>query len=238
MPRTIGKAHSNPNYEYSDFHKKMLADVESGNYALHHLYSVEATRHLLQKWGWSAEEIKVGCDHITIDVMKASVYVHIPNKIVKRGERVKIRGISRQIKKGDYLEILIERAYAKADPYKLQMTTWDEFVAMGNTGDFYNVKLSESQIDCSCHACQGLFKAFEQDAIAFKLLLQHPVVQGQLPDKHVFAVWKYLNAQTFAQYQYSFNQRRATFLEEFQKQSFELRLNQRSEAMEAEELGF
>lgn len=230
MPRNVAKAHTNENYQYSDFHKKMLGDKEGDGYALHHIYSVEATRHLLQQWGWSYEQIKVGCDHITIDVQKASVYIHIPNKITKRGEKVKIRGISRQVAKADYIQVLIDRAMGKADPYKLQPgNNWNQFIAMGNTGDFYEVELKEDEIWCSCHACRGLHKAFEQDAIAFKILLQNPITLGQLPDKHAFAVWKYLNARTHAQYQHAYNTRRDNFLEEMNKINSGLIFNQRTE---------
>jgi hypothetical protein len=46
----------------------------------------ENTKELLLKFGWSSEDIKTGIDYATIDVYKNVVYLHIPNKITKRGE--------------------------------------------------------------------------------------------------------------------------------------------------------
>ncbi|MBW4597739.1 MAG: hypothetical protein KME46_33745 [Brasilonema angustatum HA4187-MV1] len=237
MPRNIAKAHAKPNRTYSQFHQMLLGHKEGDHYALHHLYNVEATRVLLQKWGWSTEDIKIGCEHITIDVMKHSVYLHIPNKIVKRGETIKIKGLSRHVSKGDYVQVLIDKAKTKSDPYKLQLgDDWNRFIALGNTGDFYEVEMREDEATCTCHAYRGLMNAFEQDAIAYKILLKHPVTRGQLPDKHIFAVWKYLSAETFNQYQHVRQQRYDSFLEETNRHG--LRLNQYAGYDEGEETGF
>lgn len=62
-------------------------------------------------------------------------------------------------------------------------------------------------------------KAFEQDVVATKHLMLNPITQGQIPDKHIFAAWKYLGAETQRQYEYQFTERREGFLKEI-KQSF------------------
>ncbi|WP_414589945.1 hypothetical protein [Scytonema sp. PCC 10023] len=85
---------------------------------------------------------------------------------------------------------------------------------MGNTGDFYELHLSPYEVTCTCHAYSGIKKAFEQDAIANNHLINNPIALGQIPDKHVFAVWKYLGAENQRQYEYQFAERRDRFLEE------------------------
>ncbi len=224
MTRFSAKAHTRTDRNYSAFHQSLLHENNAEDYALRHLYSLENTKHLLEKWGWNAEQIKTGIDHATIEVCEKIVYLHIPGTITKRNEAVKIRGISRFISKCDYVQALIDRSWAKADPYKLQPgNDWDELIAMGNTGDFYELKLTPYEVTCTCHAYSGIKKAFEQDAIAqgaaakliaAKCLIANTMAQGQIPDKHVFAVWKYLGAENQRQYEYQFSERRERFLEE------------------------
>ncbi|KAB8318248.1 hypothetical protein SD81_016960 [Tolypothrix campylonemoides VB511288] len=218
MTKFSAKAHTRTDYNYSNFHKSLLHENNSEDYALRHIYSLENTKHLLEKWGWTPDQIKAGIDHATIDIYEKIVYLHIPNFIIKRGSRLRIRGISRFISKADYVQILIDRAWAKADPYKLQPgSDWNELIAMGNTGDFYELNLTLHEITCTCHAYSGLKKAFEQDATAIKHLIANPITQGQIPDKHIFAVWKYLGAECQRHYEYQFMERRDRFLEEKQR---------------------
>ncbi len=218
MPSTarfVAIAHTRSNYTYSVFHQSLLHENNSEDYALKHLYSLENTKVLLDKWGWTSEQIKVGIDNATIDVYEKVVWLHIPAYIIKKGDRLKICGISRFISKADYVQVLIDRAWSKADPYKLQLgNSWDEFVVMGNTGDFYEVNLTQHEVTCTCHAYSGLRLAFEQDVIATKHLISNPITQGQLPDKHIFAIWKYLGVETLQQYEYQFQERRDRFLED------------------------
>ncbi|WP_373527370.1 hypothetical protein [Nostoc sp.] len=222
MTRFSAIAHTRANYNYSPFHQSLLHENNGEDYALRHIYSLENTKVLLTKWGWSAEEIKAGIDHATIDVYKNQVYLHISNKISKRGQLIKIRGISRFISKADFVSVLIERCWSKADPYKLQPgDNWDELVAMGNTGDFYELKLHRYEVTCTCHAYSGIEKAFAQDAVATKHLMLHDTVKGQIPDKHIFAVWKYLGAQTLQQYEYCWMERKEAAMKEQDKCSWQ-----------------
>jgi hypothetical protein len=122
------KAHTRENYNYSIFHQSLLHENNGEDYALRHIYSLENTKVLLKQFGWQDEQIKQGIDHATIDVYEKVVYLHIPNKIEKRGEKIKIKGISRFVSKSNYVDILVNRCWAKADPYKLEFTgDWDEF---------------------------------------------------------------------------------------------------------------
>ena len=203
------KAHTRDRHKYSNFHQSLLHENSSENYGLRHIYSLENTKQLLKKWGWTEEEIKTGIEHITIDVYEKIVYIHIPAFIIKRGEKIKIRGISRFVSKADYVNILVMRCWSKADPYKLEVgDNWDEFIVKGNTGEFYSLSLLPYSVTCTCNAYRGIEKAFEQDYIASKHLLNHHIAQGQIPDKHIFAVWKYLGADNQAQYEYVYCDRR------------------------------
>jgi len=209
------KAHTRTEYNYSNFHKSLVHENNSEDYALRHIYSLENTKALLLKFGWTDEQVKTGIDHATIDVYKNVVYLHIPGYIVKKGEKIKIRGISRFISKADYVDILIKRCWAKADPYKLEPgSNWDEIIAKGNTGDFYEIQLLSYTVTCTCHAYSGIEKAFEQDKKAAKALINHEIAQGQIPDKHVFAVWQYLGAETQRQYEYCWMERREKAMRE------------------------
>jgi hypothetical protein len=207
--RFSAKAHTRENYNYSIFHQHLLHENNGEDYALRHIYSLENTKNLLKEFGWKDSDIKAGIDHATIDVYEKVVYVHIPNKITKRGEKIKIKGISRFISKFDYVNTLIIRCWSKADPYKLEPSSeWDEFISKGNTGDFYELKMTECEITCSCHAFKGTRKAFDQDEKAANILINHPIVQGQIPDKHIFALWKYLGAENQREYEYCWMERR------------------------------
>lgn len=212
------KAHTRENYNYSVFHQNLLHENPHDNYALKHIYSLENCKVLLSNWGWNAEEIKIGINHITIDVYQNFVWLHIPGWIVKKNNPVKIRGISRFVSKIDFIAVLVNRAWGKADPYKLEPgNEWDELIAKGNTGDFYELNLTNIGITCTCQGFSGLAKAFEQDAIAAKHLMNNRKAQGQLPDKHVFAVWKYLGAENQREYEYQFWERKEKILEEKQR---------------------
>jgi hypothetical protein len=208
--RFSAKAHTRTDYNYSIFHQFLLHENNGEDYALRHIYSLENTKALLKKLGWTDDQVKQGVDHITIDVYEKVVYLHIPGYITKRGEKVKIRGISRFVSKADYVNTLINRCWAKADPYKLETVDdeWNELIAKGNTGDFYQVILMPHAISCTCHGYRGTEKAFMQDKKAQQYLIDHPIVKGQIPDKHVFAAWKYLGANNYDQYEYCWLERR------------------------------
>lgn len=215
MTRFSAKAHTRTDYTYSNFHQSLLHEDNSEDYALRHIYSLENTKALLLKWGWSAEQIKTGIDYATIDVYRNFVYLHITNKVEKRGQIIKIRGISRFISKVDYIDVLVTRSWQKADPYKLQPgDNWDDLIARGNTGEFYEIKLCRYEVTCTCHAYSGLEKAFAQDPVVSKHLMLNSTAQGQIPDKHIFAAWKYLGCETLRQYEYCWLERKEAAMKE------------------------
>lgn len=226
-------AHTRSDYQYSVFHQNLLHENPAENYALKHIYSLENCKVLLSNWGWSQEDIKTGINYATIDVYEHFVYLHIRGWITKRNNPVKIRGISRFISKIDFISVLVNRAWGKADPYKLEPgNDWDELIAKGNTGDFYELKLTSAGVTCTCYAYQGLEKAFEQDAVAAKHLIDNKKAGGQLPDKHCFAVWKYLGADNQQQYEFQFMERRDRFLEETKRSEWSFEPEPDLEAVE------
>lgn len=214
MTQFIANGH-NRNRDYSSFHNSINHENPHDNYALKHLYSQDNLKYYLFEKGWSKEDIEIGIKHCTIDVFENQVYVHIPNKLEKAFLRPaphtvikKIRGLSTFISKLTFINILIGKCDRKADPYKLELANWDSFIAQGSTGEFYELELLRNRITCQCHAFSGITKAFEQDAKANQFLKTHPRMQGQIPDKHVFAIWKYLNVTNLAEYEVIYEIRR------------------------------
>lgn len=220
-------AHTRAHGKYSAFHRSLLHSDSKEDYALRHLYSLENTKQILRNLGWTDKEIKVAGDHLTIDVHEKVVRLHLPAwipvsdreakgfsvlngtaKIINGKLCKKVRGLSTFISKDVYVHVLIERTWAKADPYKLRPTdSWDEFTALGNTGEDYQLLLFPHHITCNCHARSGISKAFSQDAVAIHWLRENPICQGQTPDKHVFAAWKYLNAYNLSTYTEAYRER-------------------------------
>jgi hypothetical protein len=199
MTQFIANGHGR-NRDYSSFHNSLNNADPHENYALKHLYSQDNLKYFLFDLGWGKEDIDMGIKHCTIDVFRDMVYVHIPNKIIKKGNTQKIKGISRFVSKLYFINILIGKCDRKADPYKLEVASWDTFIALGSTGEFYELQLLPDKITCQCHAFSGITKAFEQDAKANQFLKTHPRMMGQVPDKHIFAIWKYLNCDHYEDY--------------------------------------
>lgn len=220
--RFSAKAHTRPSYNYSNFHKSLLHENNADDYALRHIYSVENTKALLRQWGWVEEDIKKGIDLITIEVYESFVYLHIPNKIVRDYKTPvphttvkKIKGLSRFVSKADYVDVLVKRCFSKADPYKLSPgNDWDELIAKGMNDEFYQLNLLPHFVTCTCHAYRGIEKAFLQDTKAKQFLDDHPILIGQIPDKHSVGVWKYLGAWNQEQYESCWSNRQEAAMAE------------------------
>ena len=214
----IAKAHTREGVKYPDFHLSLLKEDTAECFALRYLYSVRNVEFLLTKTGWSAEDIKRGKEHLTIAVDRYLIYAHIPNKINKKDRTISIRGLSRNFSKKDFINALIERAWKRADPYKLEQgDTAFEFIAQG-VDEFYELQLRPDEITCTCPAYRNLVKAFNQDSEALKILKENERLKGQYPDKHVLAVWKYLNCESFNQYQYQIQERAEKALCDWERQ--------------------
>jgi hypothetical protein len=210
-------AHITAAHNYSSFHNSICDRAESSkNYALKHLYSLDNLKIILTNRGWSSADLKGIESRVVIDVFDKVVWVKIANFERKRGEKVKIRGLCTFISKNDFLKTLINKCWSKADPYKLVPgDNWDEFIAKGSeTSDFYEVNMGH-ETTCTCHAYSGISKAFAQDYYATKLLLKNEICQGQMPDKHVFAMWKTIGARNYREFEYCYAERRERAAEIF-----------------------
>jgi hypothetical protein len=206
----IALAHTVAAHKYSSFHGSICdRDDSSKNYALKHLYSLDNLKIILGGRDWNAEDLKGIESRVVIDVFDKVVWVHIKNFERKRGVKVKARGMCSFISKKEFLKTLVDKCWAKADPYKLVPgDNWDEFIAKGTeASDFYEVQLGH-ETTCTCHAYSGISKAFAQDYYATKLLMQNEICQGQIPDKHVFAAWKTIGARNYREFEYCYAERR------------------------------
>lgn len=211
----IALAHVTAGHDYSVFHRSICNSQDgSENFALKHLYSLDNLKIILTGRGWSADDLKGIESRAVIDVFSKVVWVHIKNSAMKRGVKVKVRGLCSFISKADFLGVLVDKCWEKADPYLLVPgDSWDEFIAKGvEAASFYEVVMGY-EVTCTCHAYSGISKAFAQDYHASKLLLRNERCQGQVPDKHVFAVWKTLGARSYREYEYGYAERRERFKE-------------------------
>lgn len=98
----------------------------------------------------------------------------------------------------------------------------DELISKGMGDEFYDLQLLPYSVSCTCHAYRGIEKAFLQDAIATRTLLNNEVATGQISDKHVFAVWKYLGATNQPEYEHCWTNRTDVASAEQEKWQFEL----------------
>jgi hypothetical protein len=206
-------AHHQPNHQYSPFHATL-------EYSLRHLYSLSnAQIFLSETLGWSEADAK-NIKHGTIDVYKDVVWIHVPQKCPKGNC---IKGISRFVSKNEFVKILIAKCWSKADPYKLEIVDWDEFAVLGNSGEHYELHLTPFVVTCNCHAASGTAKAFQEDTKAYLFLRYHSDLLGQLPDKHIFAVWKYLGVNSQPQYEQAYRDREekaCRFIPDFEEIEF------------------
>ena len=221
----LAKAHCRLGRKYSQFHCSLMADLEQ-IHTLHLLYSTQNAKQVLLNAGYDSNLIQDAIEHITIDVQRYCVRLHVPRWIpVKRtqvryfstlnGCKVINEKLHRPIKpvhsffsKKDFLEALIQRNQAKSDPYKVFLSEeWDEFIHQG-IEENHTLAMNDRGMFCSCKAYSGLVKAFDRDPYMLQLLIEHPVMEGQIPDKHLFSVWRHLGCRDNRGYRYLYELRR------------------------------
>jgi hypothetical protein len=221
----LAKAHSRMGCKYSDFHQSLVQALDC-TYALHLLYSTENAKHVLLQSGYNSHLIKEASEYLTIDVQRYCVRLHVPRWIPVKRNQIKqfsvlngckviegklhrpIDPVCSFFSKKDFLEALIERNQAKSDPYKVFLSQrWDELTHQG-IEENHTLLLDVQYISCNCKAYFGLLKAFGQDPYMFKLLTEHPVMNGQIPEKHVFSVWRHLGCRDHRGYRFQYELRR------------------------------
>lgn len=191
------RAHRRPEYIYSSFHNKL-------DLALRYLYSRKSLEKIVIEKGYLESTTLHRLDHAICDIWYAVVFMKIPATIPYK------KSICKFISKKDFLNQLHESAIAAshevADVGCHRRKVVDYYAKSAKTGDFYDLHLSEEKITCSCPGYSALATAFGEDSKMTELLLKHPVLQGQIPDKHAMAIWKHLACVTRIEYQQQYRQ--------------------------------
>lgn len=169
--------------------------------------------------------LDVVMESATIDVWKYQVWVRLPAwlpvsemedkgwdilnlnlKYYRQRKGVKQRknpyAMCRLFSKTDFIDAMVDRAWSVADG-KLTYNDDISYTYLGREKK-HIVDLQEDGVFCSCSDSSDLQMAFLEDSYLVKKLLKHPVLRGQLPDRHVFAVWRELGVLEFKQYQFEY----------------------------------
>lgn len=193
--------HHRTDHQYSDFHKQL-------DYALRHFYGKANLATVLMKKGLLGfNEIHL-LDHATVDVWFSVVWVKVPKYypsahalIFHKSEKSFCRFIS----KNDFLQAVIEYAQLQGNQHTAQRCQHNPqkmWIKSSRTGEVHHLTPRSEQCECSCKAQFGLIKALLEDHKIQAFLVAHQIMRGQIPDKHIFSVWKALGASSFDQYQY------------------------------------
>lgn len=159
---------------------------------------------------------------IIIDVWQRQVWVRLPAwlpvtpaeeqvwlllnpRIYRDRDGVKTRknpyGLCRLFSKNELIEALIEQ---NSTPSQGAITYNNNLSYSYSDSENSILELEENGIFCSCCSYGSLQQAFQEDAYMANRLRSHPVLMGQLPDRHVFAAWRDLNVEDFSQYQFEY----------------------------------
>lgn len=193
--------HYRDDHNYSPFHQKLDS-------ALKHFYSKSNLQTVLLKKELISFPNLYLLDHATVDIWPGVVMVKIPKWIPSQSMLMYERSpqsFCRFISKRDFLEAVIEFAMLQgrsthAHGSKVCPELWS--VQSTNSKKVYDLTVTQRHCDCSCPAYQSLNAAFSEDARMLALLIKHPTLQGQLPDKHIFSLWATWGAKNFKYYQF------------------------------------
>lgn len=193
--------HYRSNHQYSPVHLSLDA-------ALKHFYSKSNLATVLLKKGLLRYENFYLLDHATVDVWANVVWVRLPKWVPSQNEAMLQKApqhFCRFISKKDFLEAVIDYAQlmghqVKANRCKSNPTKM--LVQSSKSASVYQLNTTKYACECDCSAYFGLKRAYTEDYYLRGLIIRHPVLQGQLPDKHVFSVWASWGAKDFRHYQY------------------------------------
>lgn len=193
--------HYRPDHQYSPVHLSLDA-------ALKHFYSKSNLATILLKKGLLDFNNLHLLDHATIDVWANVVWVKIPKWVPSENGAMLQKApqhFCRFISKKDFLEAVIDHAQlmghqmiahrCKSNPTKM-------LVQSSSSAGVYQLSTTKYACECDCSAFLGLKRAYTEDCYLRDLINRHPVLQGQLPDKHVFSVWAAWGAKDFRHYQH------------------------------------
>lgn len=197
--------HIRPDHAYSPFHQQL-------DYALRHFYGKANLATVLMKKGWiSFNELQL-LDYATVDVWPSVVWVKVPSYYPSAHAMLfhkSQKSFCRFISKKDFLEAVIDYARLQGNQHIAQRCQRDSqkmWVKSVSTGEVYHLIPQEQQCECTCKAQSGLLRALIEDTKMQALLVDHPIMQGQIPDKHIFSVWRSLGVNDFHHYQYKYRE--------------------------------
>lgn len=193
--------HYRSNHQYSPVHLSLDA-------ALKHFYSKSNLATVLLKKGLLDFNNLYLLDHATVDVWANVVWVKIPKWVQLPNQAMLQKApqhFCRFVSKKDFLEAVIDHAQLmghqmKANRCKSNPTQM--LVQSSTSTGVYQLSTTKYACECDCQAYLALQRAYTEDCYLRGLIIRHPILQGQLPDKHIFSVWAAWGAKDFRHYQY------------------------------------
>lgn len=182
--------HFQPNHDYSPFHKQLDASLK-------HLYSRTNLAAVVLEKEWLTESELHRLDSAIMDIWALVVWVKLPAQIPYK------KTICRFISKKDFLRVVIESAQKRSEDMTAckHKNDFTKILIKSTSGKYYELTPQHNQCECSCPAYESLIVAFGEDARMGGLLKAHPVLQGQVPDKHTLGLWSTWGVKNFKAYQ-------------------------------------
>ena len=193
--------------QYSPFHRKLDA-------ALKHFYSKSNLATVLIKKGLLDFKNLYLLDHATVDVWANVVWVKLPKWIPCQDSTALFQKapqhFCRFISKKDFLEAVIDYAMLQGNQtlaHKCESNPATMLVSSSKGTGVYQLNPTKQAIECNCSAYLGLKRSLAEDYHLRGLINAHPILKGQLPDKHVFSVWAAWGVENMRQYQHEYDRK-------------------------------
>lgn len=199
-------AHHRSDHQYSPFHQKLDASLK-------HFYSKSNLATILLKKSLLNFNNLYLLDHATVDIWANVVWVKIPKWIYTQNSVMLQKAqehFCRFISKKDFLEAVIDYAMLQGNQtiaHRCQSNPTKMLVHSATGSEVYQLTTTKYAIECDCQAYLGIYRAYTEDCYLRGLINRHPVLRGQLPDKHVFSVWAVWGVKDFRHYQHEQNRR-------------------------------
>lgn len=199
--------HYRPGHQYSPVHHQLDA-------ALKHFYSKTNVGTVLIKKGLLDFKNLDLLDHATVDVWASVVWVKIPKWVPSPDMAMFQKApqhFCRFISKKDFLEAVIDYAMLQGNQVSAHRSPSNPATMLvpssKKTGEVYQLNLTKHLIECNCSAYLGLKRSLTEDYHLRGLINAHPILKGQLPDKHVFSVWAAWGIENMKQYQHEYGRK-------------------------------
>lgn len=199
--------HYKGDHQYSPFHHKLDA-------ALKHFYSKSNLATVLIKKGLLEFKNLNLLDWATVDVWANVVWVKLP-KWIPCGDETTLfqkaaQHFCRFISKKDFLEAVIDYAMLQGNQtsaHRCKSNPATMLVSSSKGTGVYQLNPTKHAVECNCSAYLGLKRSITEDYHLRGLINAHPILKGQLPDKHVFSVWAAWLVENMRHYQYEYSRK-------------------------------